>query len=81
MGIFSLGCDEDCTVYMMELFNKRLIKWLEKIEIVYFLSIKDKVKIENLDIALIEGVVNTKKERLKRLLELIIPACLALLIS
>jgi len=63
VGIFSLSCDEGCTVYMLELFNKKLIKWLEKIEIIYFLSIKDKVKIENLDIALIEGMVNTKKEK------------------
>lgn len=63
VGIFSFTCDEGCTVYMVEIFNKKLVEWLEKIELSYFLTIKDKIEIKDFDIALIEGVVSTEHEK------------------
>ncbi len=63
IGIFSFTCDEGCTIYLIEIFNKKLIKWLEKVEIKYFLSIKDKVEIKDFDIVFIEGTVSTKTEK------------------
>ena len=71
VGIFSLTCDEGCSIFLTEIFNKKLIGWLEKIELVYFLSVKDKTDIANLDIALVEGVVTSARdqEELKKIRE------------
>lgn len=63
VGIFSLTCDEGCSIYLVEIFNKKLVGWLEKIEIAYFLSIKDKVEIKDFDIVLIEGTISTERDR------------------
>jgi sulfhydrogenase subunit delta len=63
VGIFSFTCDEGCSVYLVELFNKKLIEWLEKIDLTYFLTIKDKIEIKDFDIALVEGVISTEKEK------------------
>jgi coenzyme F420-reducing hydrogenase gamma subunit len=63
VAIFSFTCDEGCSVYLVELFNKKLIEWLEKIDLTYFLTIKDKIEIKDFDIALIEGVISTRKEK------------------
>jgi coenzyme F420-reducing hydrogenase gamma subunit len=62
VGIFSLTCDEGCSIYLTEIFNQKLIPWLEKMELVYFLAIKDHVEIEDLDIALVEGVVTSERD-------------------
>lgn len=66
VGIFSLTCDEGCSIYLIEIFNKYLLKWLTKMELCYFLSVKDNTEIKNIDIALVEGVINSKNE-LKRI--------------
>lgn len=63
IGIFSLTCDEGCSIYLTEIFNHKLIEWLEKIKLVYFLSVKDKTEIANLDVALVEGVVTSQKDK------------------
>lgn len=63
VGIFSLTCDEGCSIMLTEIFNQKLVGWLEKMDLVYFLSIKDKAEIENLDIALVEGVVTSEKDK------------------
>jgi len=63
IGVFSLTCDEGCSIYLTEIFNHKLIEWLEKIELVYFLSVKDKTEIANLDIALVEGVVTSERDK------------------
>lgn len=62
VGIFSLTCDEGCSIYLIEIFNNKLLQWLEKIELGYFLSMKDHMEIDQLDIALIEGVISTQKD-------------------
>jgi coenzyme F420-reducing hydrogenase gamma subunit len=63
LGIFSLTCDEGCSIYFIEILNKKLLEWLPKIKFHYFLSIKDKIEIKDIDIALIEGVVSSNKEK------------------
>lgn len=63
IGIFSFTCDEGCTIFLIEIFNKKLLGWLEKVDLRYFLSVKDKAKFEHLDIALIEGVISNEKEK------------------
>lgn len=63
IGVFSLTCDEGCSIYLTEIFNHKLVEWLGKAEFVYMLSIKDHVSIKNLDIALVEGVVTSQKDK------------------
>jgi len=63
VGIFSFTCDEGCSVYLIEIFNKKLLKWLEKIELAYFLTIRDKTEIKDFDISLVEGVISTEHEK------------------
>jgi sulfhydrogenase subunit delta len=62
VGIFSLTCDEGCSIMLTEIFNKKLVGWLDKMDLVYFLAIKDHTEAENLDIALVEGVVTSEKD-------------------
>ncbi len=62
VGIFSLTCDEGCSIFLTEIFNKKLLEWLEKMEIVYYLALKSHKEAENLDIALVEGVVTSEKD-------------------
>ena len=63
VGIFSLTCDEGCSIFLMEIFNKKLFRWLEKMELIYFLALKNHTETENLDIALVEGVVTSEKDK------------------
>ncbi|MEI8361318.1 MAG: hypothetical protein WCG01_04270 [bacterium] len=63
IGIFSLTCDEGCSIYMIEVFNNKLIGWLEKMEIKYFMSIKERVEIKDFDICLVEGIVTTERDK------------------
>lgn len=63
VGIFSLTCDEGCTIYLIEVFNKKLLPWLEKMEIAHFLSVSDKHEFEDLDIALVEGTVSCERDK------------------
>lgn len=62
VGIFSLTCDEGCSILLAEIFNTKLLPWLEKMDLVYFLALKDHTEAENLDIALVEGVVTSEKD-------------------
>lgn len=63
IGIFSFTCDEGCSIYLIEIFNKKLLEWLPSIELRYFLSVKDRADFDYLDIALIEGVASNEKEK------------------
>lgn len=65
VGIFSFSCDEGCSIYLIEIFNKKLLPWLEKIELAYFLSVKDHTDIKDIDIALVEGVITTEEDKKK----------------
>lgn len=65
VALFSLTSDEGCSIYLSEIFNNKLIEWLQKMDVVYFLSLKQEGEQENIDIALIEGVIASEKERQK----------------
>ena len=67
--MISYTCDEGCTIYLIEIFNDKLLPWLEKIDLRYFLSVRDEAEFDHLDIALVEGVISTEKE-LKEIKEL-----------
>lgn len=69
VGIFSLTCDEGCSIFLTEIFNHKLLEWLEKIDLVYFLALKDKTEFKNLDIAIVEGVVTSERDK-RELLEI-----------
>ncbi len=60
--IFSFTCDEGCSIFLIEIFNKKLIGWLKKIELAYFLSIKDHIDVNDIDIAIVEGSITTEKD-------------------
>lgn len=62
VGIFSFTCDEGCSIYLIEIFNDKLLTWLERVELRYFLSVRDKSEFTSLDIALVEGVISTEKD-------------------
>lgn len=63
VGIFSFTCDEGCSIFLTEIFNKKLMEWLSKMNIEYFLSVKERTPIKDFDIVLIEGVISTEKEK------------------
>jgi sulfhydrogenase subunit delta len=63
VAIFSFTCDEGCSIYLIEIFNKKLVGWLEKMELAYFLSVKDKTEIRDFDITLVEGVISTARDK------------------
>lgn len=63
VGIFSFTCDEGCSIYLIEIFNKKLLEWLQKMELVYFLSVKNYKEVGKLDIALVEGSIMTERDK------------------
>lgn len=62
VGVFTFTCDEGCSIYLIEIFNKKLVGWLEKMELSYFLSMKDRRDVEDFDIVLAEGVITTERD-------------------
>ena len=62
VGIFSFTCDEGCSIFLVEIFNKKLLGWLEKMELVYFLSIKDHTDAKKMDIAVVEGSITSEED-------------------
>lgn len=69
VGIFTFTCDEGCSIYLIEIFNTKLLAWLEKMELAYFLSMKDRRDVTDFDIVLVEGVITTERD-LKEIKEL-----------
>ncbi|MDP2684580.1 MAG: hypothetical protein Q8P20_06050 [bacterium] len=69
VGIFSFSCDEGCSIYLIEIFNTKLIGWLEKMDLEYFLAIKDHHEVDHFDVIVVEGIITNKndKERLEKL--------------
>ena len=63
VGIFSFACDEGCSIYLTEIFNTKLIGWLEKMDLVYFLAIKDHHEVDHYDVAIVEGVITSAKDK------------------
>ena len=62
VGVFTFTCDEGCSIYMIEIFNKKLLEWLEKMDLEYFLSMKDRRDATEFDIAIVEGAITTERD-------------------
>ena len=69
VGIFSFTCCEGCVVVFLEILNKKYDEYMKKIKIENFRQLKKVKKIENLDIALVEGAISTESE-IKKLKEI-----------
>src|SRR3989338_4589068 len=65
VGVFSFSCDEGCSIYLTEIFNTKLIGWLEKMDLVYFLALKDHKDVDAYDIAIVEGVITSEKDKVE----------------
>lgn len=63
VGVFSFSCDEGCSIFLTEIFNTKLIGWLEKMDLVYFLALKDHKEVDHYDIAVVEGVITSQKDK------------------
>ncbi len=62
VGVFTFTCDEGCSIYMIEIFNNKLLEWLEKMDLEYFLSMKDRRDATEFDIAIVEGAITTQRD-------------------
>ena len=62
VGWFSFACCEDSTIVMTELMNERWQDWKEKMDFVYARVLKAENKLENIDVAFIEGAIATEKD-------------------
>ncbi len=62
VGIFTLTCDEGCSIYLLEIFNKKLLPWLEKMDLAYFMALREETEIKDFDIVLVEGVITSEKD-------------------
>ena len=69
IGLFSFTCCEGCIVTFIEVLNKRYFDYLEKIEIVNFRALRTSPKVEEMDIAFVEGAISTDSE-LRKLKEI-----------
>lgn len=63
VGIFTFTCDEGCSICLSDILGKYLFKWLEVMDLAYFLAIKDPQPVKDFDIVLVEGVISTFKEK------------------
>ncbi len=62
VGFFTFTCDEGCSIYLIEIFNTKLIPWLEKMDIAYFMALREESEIKDFDIAFVEGVITSEKD-------------------
>lgn len=65
VGLFSFTSDEGCSMIFIELMNDRFSEWEKLIDFRYFKLLKSKNKLDDLDVAFIEGAVSTFKEERK----------------
>jgi sulfhydrogenase subunit delta len=69
VGLFSFTSDEGCSMIFIELMNDRFSEWEKLIDFRYFKLLKSRNKLDDLDVAFIEGAVSTFKEE-RKLLEI-----------
>ena len=62
VGFFSFTCCEGCTVVFLEALNKKYDAWMKKMKIVNFRALKKVGKMQNMDIAFVEGAISTESE-------------------
>lgn len=62
VGWFTFTCCEGCAIVFIELLNDNFKEWVEKIDFKYFKFLKSKNELRDLDLAIVEGAISTKKE-------------------
>jgi len=64
LAFFSLTCDEGCSVNFLETLNKKYEEWKDLINFKAFRLIQTREEIKGIDLALVEGVVSSKEEKM-----------------
>jgi len=59
IGWFSFSCCEDSTIVFTELLNDHFEEWSKVIDFQHFRILKSKNKLEGLDVAFVEGAIQT----------------------
>ncbi len=69
IGWFSFSCCEDSTILLTELLNEHLNEWTKLIEFRHFKVLKSNNKLNNLDVAFVEGAISspTQEAELKNI--------------
>lgn len=62
LGWFSFSCCEDSTIIFTELLNDYYREWKDKIEFVSAKVLQKRSKIEDLDVAFVEGAIASQKQ-------------------
>lgn len=65
VGWFSFSCCEDSTILFTELLNDHYKSWKNKVEFKYFLPLKKKNEMSEMDVAFIEGAVTSDDQENK----------------
>jgi coenzyme F420-reducing hydrogenase gamma subunit len=63
VAFFSLTCDEGCSINFLELLNKKYEEWKDFLEFKAFRLIQKKENLKDIDLAFVEGVVSSEKEK------------------
>jgi coenzyme F420-reducing hydrogenase gamma subunit len=69
IGIFSFTCCEGCSILFTEVLNDYLEKWLPLIEFRHVKALKSKNRLEDLDVAIVEGAISSlsQEKELKKI--------------
>lgn len=67
IGWFSFSCCEDSTIIFTEILNDYYLEWKDKLEIASALVLQKRSKINNLDVAFVEGAITSKIQETKLL--------------
>ena len=62
VGFFSFTGCEGCMVEFTEILNDKYFEWAPLLEVVYFRLIKSHNKMEEMDVAFVEGAISSEKE-------------------
>ena len=62
IGVFSFTCCEGCVIVFLETLNKKYFEWKKKMKIVNARVLKKSNRINEMDIAFVEGAISTESE-------------------
>jgi sulfhydrogenase subunit delta len=62
VGWFSFTCSEDSTILLTEMLNDHFAEWKQLVEFRFFKALKTKNRIEDLDVAFVEGAISSAKQ-------------------
>jgi coenzyme F420-reducing hydrogenase gamma subunit len=62
IGWFTFTCSEDSTILLTEMLNDHFSEWKKLVEFRFFKALKSHNRIDNLDVAFIEGAISSEKQ-------------------